>query len=27
MHIGLPFWHRLTRVVPHKGPLNGCCCS
>jgi len=22
----LPFWHRLTRVVPDKGPLNGCCC-
>ena len=24
----LPFWYRLTRVVPEKGPLNGCvCCS
>jgi len=22
----LPFWYRLTRVVPHKGPLNGCVC-
>jgi len=21
--IGLPFWYRLTRVVPEKGPLNG----
>jgi len=20
----LPFWYRLTRVVPYKGPLNGC---
>ena len=20
----LPFWHRLTWVVPEKGPLNGC---
>ena len=20
----LPFWHRLTRVVLEKGPLNGC---
>jgi len=20
----LPFWYRLTRVVPKKGPLNGC---
>ena len=19
-----PFWYRLTRVVPEKGPLNGC---
>jgi len=19
-----PFWYRLTRVVPDKGPLNGC---
>ena len=23
---GLPFWHRLTRVVPDKEPLNGCVC-
>ena len=22
-----PFWYRLTRVVPEKGPLNGCVCS
>jgi len=22
----LPFWYRLTRVVPDKGPLNGCFC-
>ena len=22
----LPFWCRLTRVVPGKGPLNGCVC-
>jgi len=22
----LPFWYRLTRVVPDKGPLNGCEC-
>jgi len=22
----LPFWYRLTQVVPDKGPLNGCCC-
>ena len=22
----LPFWYRLTRVVPGKGPLNGCVC-
>ena len=22
----LPFWYRLTRVVPEKGPLNGCMC-
>ena len=21
----LPFWYWLTRVVPDKGPLNGCC--
>ena len=24
IQIGLPFWYRLTRVVPDKGPLNGC---
>ena len=23
----LPFWYRLTRVVPEKGPLNGCVCT
>ena len=23
---GLPFWYRLTRVVPEKGQLNGCVC-
>ena len=22
----LPFWYRLTRVVPEKGPLNWCVC-
>jgi len=22
----LPFWYRLTRVIPEKGPLNGCVC-
>jgi len=22
----LPFWYRLTRVVPETGPLNGCVC-
>ena len=22
----LPFWYRPTRVVPDKGPLNGCVC-
>jgi len=22
----LPFWYRLTRVIPDKGPLNGCVC-
>jgi len=21
----LPFWYRLTRVIPDEGPLNGCC--
>ena len=24
--LSLPFWYRLTRVVPDKGPLNGCVC-
>ena len=23
----LPVWYRLTRVVPNKGPLNGCACA
>jgi len=23
----LPFWYRLTRVVPDKGPLNRCVCN
>jgi len=27
IQIGLPFWYRLTRLVPDKGPLNGCVCS
>jgi len=22
----LPFWYQITRVVPEKGPLNGCVC-
>ena len=22
----MPFWYRLTWVVPEKGPLNGCVC-
>ena len=26
IQIGLPFWCRLTLVVPDKGPLNGCVC-
>ena len=26
IQIGLPFWYRLTRVVPEKRPLNGCVC-
>ena len=26
IQIGLHFWYRLTRVVPEKGPLNGCVC-
>ena len=26
IQIGLTFWYRLTRVVPEKGPLNGCVC-
>jgi len=23
----LPFWYRLTRIVPEKRPLNGCVCT
>jgi len=26
IQIGLPFWYRLTWVVPEKGPLDGCMC-
>ena len=26
IQIGLPIWYRPTRVVPEKGPLNGCVC-
>ena len=26
IQIGLPFWCRLTRVVPDTVPLNGCVC-
>ena len=26
IQIGLPFWYRLTWVVPEKGQLNGCVC-
>jgi len=26
IQIGLPFWYRLTWVVPDKGPLNGRVC-
>ena len=26
IQICLPFWYRLTWVVPDKGPLNGCVC-
>jgi len=26
IQIGLPFWYRLTRVVPEKGPFDGCVC-
>ena len=26
IQIGLPFWYRVTWVVPEKGPLNGCAC-
>ena len=26
IQIGLPFWYRLTRVVPEKGLLNRCVC-
>jgi len=24
--LSVPFWYRLTQVVPDKGPLNGCVC-
>jgi len=24
IQIGLPFWYRLTRIDPEKGPLNMC---
>ena len=27
IQIGLPFWYRLTQVVPEKRPLNGCVCA
>jgi len=27
IQIGFTFLYRLTRVVPDKGPLNGCVCS
>jgi len=26
IQIGFTFWYWLTRVVPDKGPLNGCVC-
>ena len=26
IQIGLPFWYRIARVVPEKGPFNGCVC-
>ena len=26
LYFTLTFWYRLTRVVPEKGPLNGCVC-
>ena len=26
IQIGLPFWYRLTWLVPDKGLLNGCVC-
>ena len=26
IQFGLPFWYRLTWVVPEKDPLNGCVC-
>ena len=26
IQIGFNFWYRLTRLVPDKGPLNGCVC-
>jgi len=27
IQIGFSFWYWLTRVVPDKGPLNGCVCG
>ena len=27
IQIGFTFLYRLTRVVPEKGPLNGCVCE
>ena len=27
IQIGLPFWYRLTRVVPDKGPFSGRVCA
>ena len=26
IHLVLPFWYRLIRVVPDRGLLNGCVC-
>jgi len=26
LYLVLPFWYRITWVVPEKGPLNGCVC-
>ena len=25
--LALPFWYRLTRIVPEKGPLSVCVCA